>query len=45
MIYRERHHTFLQQLTRMAQRAHKWAMIGLRMRHNEIVIRHKGDAY
>jgi len=45
MIYRERHHTFLQQLTRMAKRAHEWAKIGLRSNHSEAVIRHKGSAY
>lgn len=45
MIYRTRHHTFLQQLTRMALRAHKWAMVGLRHDRATPVTHHVGSAY
>lgn len=46
MTYRTRRTTFLQQLKRIAHRAHRWAMIQrLAMPQHQVVTHHTGRAY
>ncbi|MDH4286910.1 MAG: hypothetical protein OEV26_05755 [Gallionella sp.] len=53
MCYKTRTHTYLQHLTLLAKRAHRWAMvrpISLVIGHpvnevDRVVVHHAGDAY